>query len=129
MPSLSIDAVSVTARDMAKSVKFYALLGFDFAGVDTTAEHVEPLAAPGAVRLMIDRAELMEKLIGEAPRPSNHAHFALLCASPAEVDECAASVTSAGFDVTVEPWDAFWGQRYATVADPDGYRIDLFAPL
>lgn len=28
-----------------------------------------------------------------------------------------------------EPWDAFWGQRYAQVTDPDGNVIDLFAPL
>lgn len=27
------------------------------------------------------------------------------------------------------PSDAFWGQRYATVHDPDGNPIDLFAPL
>src|SRR6266545_1802609 len=26
-------------------------------------------------------------------------------------------------------WDAFWGQRYAVVADPDGTLIDLFAGL
>jgi hypothetical protein len=25
--------------------------------------------------------------------------------------------------------DAFWGQRYATVLDPDGNPVDLFAPL
>jgi hypothetical protein len=24
---------------------------------------------------------------------------------------------------------AFWGQRYAIVADPEGYMCDLFAPL
>ncbi|MFL6036949.1 MAG: glyoxalase, partial [Gaiellaceae bacterium] len=28
-----------------------------------------------------------------------------------------------------EPFDAFWGQRYATVVDPDGNAVDLFAPL
>ena len=27
------------------------------------------------------------------------------------------------------PWDAFWGQRYATVLDPDGNAVDLFAAL
>jgi uncharacterized glyoxalase superfamily protein PhnB len=27
------------------------------------------------------------------------------------------------------PWDAFWGQRYAFLQDPDGNRVDLFAPL
>ena len=28
-----------------------------------------------------------------------------------------------------EPFDAFWGQRYATVRDPDGNAVDLFAAL
>jgi hypothetical protein len=28
-----------------------------------------------------------------------------------------------------EPWDAFLGQRYAVVADPDANHVDLFAPL
>jgi uncharacterized glyoxalase superfamily protein PhnB len=28
-----------------------------------------------------------------------------------------------------EPWDAFWGQRYAQVKDPDGTVVDLFATL
>ena len=28
-----------------------------------------------------------------------------------------------------EPWDAFWGQRYAQLRDPDGNAVDLFAPL
>ena len=29
----------------------------------------------------------------------------------------------------LEPMDAFWGQRYATVLDPDGNSVDLFAEL
>ena len=28
-----------------------------------------------------------------------------------------------------QPWNAFWGQRYAQVADPDGNLVDLFAAL
>jgi hypothetical protein len=38
-------------------------------------------------------------------------------------------LTSAGHTGHKEPWDAFWGQRYAEVLDPDGNLIDLFAPL
>ncbi|WP_196453628.1 hypothetical protein [Planomonospora sp. ID82291] len=30
---------------------------------------------------------------------------------------------------TAEPFDAFRGMRYATVADPDGTGIDLYAAL
>jgi uncharacterized glyoxalase superfamily protein PhnB len=38
-------------------------------------------------------------------------------------------VVAAGFKAKKEPWDAFWGQRYASVVDPDGNSVDLFAPL
>ena len=29
----------------------------------------------------------------------------------------------------LDPWDAVWGQRYATLHDPDGNSVDLFAAL
>ena len=38
-------------------------------------------------------------------------------------------LVAAGYHGHLEPWDAFWGQRYATVLDPDGNSVDLFAPL
>jgi uncharacterized glyoxalase superfamily protein PhnB len=38
-------------------------------------------------------------------------------------------VVEAGFTGEKEPWDAFWGQRYAQLADPDGVPVDLFAAL
>jgi catechol 2,3-dioxygenase-like lactoylglutathione lyase family enzyme len=129
MPAPVINAVSVTTRDMTRSVAFYEALGFDFTGVDTTTDHVEPLAAPGATRLMIDGAGLIRSITGTDPKPATHSGFALLCATPAEVDAAAAKVAAAGFSVVKQPWDAFWGQRYAILADPAGYQIDLFAPL
>src|SRR6476469_218148 len=27
------------------------------------------------------------------------------------------------------PWDAFWGQRYAQLADPNGVHVELYAQL
>jgi uncharacterized glyoxalase superfamily protein PhnB len=38
-------------------------------------------------------------------------------------------LTTAGAPGYKEPWDAFWGQRYAQVKDPDGNGVDLFAAL
>lgn len=127
MPRL--DAVAVSSTDMAKTVAFYELLGFEFGPWAKEDMHVEPTPKDGEPRLMIDTADLMEKLTGHAPRPPNHASFAMLCDTPAEVDAIAAALSDAGHTLTVEPWDAFWGQRYATVKDPDGYQIDLFAEL
>lgn len=124
-----IDAVSVTSTDMSRSVAFYSALGFDFTGVDTAQDHVEPVTPPGATRLMIDGAALAEQLTGRKPVPATHSAFALLCDSPAAVDAAAQAVRDAGFTVAKDPWDAFWGQRYAVVQDPEGYLVDLFAPL
>jgi len=78
---------------------------------------------------MIDSAELIENMLGASPVPPNHSSFALLCESPAQVDDVVKRVQTAGFEVAKEPWDAFWGQRYAIVKDPDGYMVDLFARL
>ncbi len=127
MPRL--DALAVSSTDMARTVAFYELLGFEFPAWGADDQHVEPTPKAGEPRLMIDTAELMEQLTGQAPTPPNHSSFALLCDSPAEVDALAAKLREAGHTLTVDPWDAFWGQRYATVKDPDGYLIDLFAPL
>ena len=53
--------------------------------------------------------------------------LAFECASPAELDEIYARVVAAGFEGEKEPWDAFWGQRYALLGDPDGVRVNLYA--
>jgi uncharacterized glyoxalase superfamily protein PhnB len=36
---------------------------------------------------------------------------------------------SAGVQGLQEPFDAPWGMRYATVADPSGNGVDLYANL
>jgi uncharacterized glyoxalase superfamily protein PhnB len=59
----------------------------------------------------------------------NQLGLAFACSSPAEVDETYARVVAAGFHGEKEPWDAFWGHRYAQLVDPDGVPVDLFAPL
>ena len=53
----------------------------------------------------------------------------MLCESPADVDTAYERVVSAGFAGHLAPFDAFWGQRYAVVHDPDGTPVDLYAPL
>jgi len=88
-----------------------------------------PMTPDGSARPMIDSKKLLTELLGEAPRPGNHSSFAIHCDSPAEVDKTVARIKKAGFKVVTEPWDAFWGQRYAIVQDPDGYKVDLYAPL
>ena len=49
--------------------------------------------------------------------------------SPTDVDDAYARLVGLGYAGHKEPWDAFWGQRYAIVHDPDGNAVDLFSPL
>jgi uncharacterized glyoxalase superfamily protein PhnB len=55
------------------------------------------------------------------------ADMAPLDRSPAEVDGVYARVVEAGFEGEKEPWDAFWGQRYALLRDPDAVEVSLYA--
>jgi uncharacterized glyoxalase superfamily protein PhnB len=55
--------------------------------------------------------------------------LAFLCESPGLVDATVQGLAGAGYKGATQPWDAFWGQRYAQVEDPDGNVVDLFASL
>lgn len=126
---MKIDAVAVTTTNMAKTIEFYALLGFHFPDGAEGEDHVEPLVPEGSARLMIDKADLAKSIIGAQPTPGNHSSFAIHMATPKEVNEACAVLSNAGHKIVKKPWDAPWGQRYGIIEDPDGYRIDLYSPL
>ena len=112
---------------MKESVRFYRLLGLDVP--DATDDHLD-VALPNGMRIMFDAVSLMKQLDPQWTAPTGHAFaLAFRCDSPADVDATYAKVTSAGFRGKTPPFDAFWGQRYATVLDPDSNAVDLFAEL
>jgi catechol 2,3-dioxygenase-like lactoylglutathione lyase family enzyme len=129
MSGMRLDAIGVSSTNLKETVRFYSLLGFNFGEFEPDEQHVEGRTEAGGVRLMIDSAALLETIIGSKPIPSNHSSFAVKCEDGAGVDAATAAVRAAGFRVAKDPWDAFWGQRYAILADPDGYLVDLFAQL
>ena len=124
MPNLN--AVGIVVSDMERSIRFYRRLGLDVP--ETPDEgHVDTLL-PSGVRLMLDTEEIVRSFRPEWTRAAgNQLSLALECGSTEEVDEMYARAVEAGFDGEKEPWDAFWGQRYAQLADPDGVPVDLYA--
>ena len=129
MARMKLDAVAVTSRDFAATARFYRLLGFSFPAFEANAKHLEAITPAGEVRLMIDDVRLIKGITGKDPMPPTHSSFAIKCETPGDVDAAVAAIRGAGFHVVKDPWDAFWGQRYAIVADPDGYMADVFAAL
>jgi catechol 2,3-dioxygenase-like lactoylglutathione lyase family enzyme len=130
MPRL--DAIGVIVSDIDRAVDFYGRLGLAFPD-DPDPEghgHVEA-TLPGGLRLMLDSEEAVRSFNPDWSPSAGDARTALafLCASPQEVDRVYHELVNAGAQALKEPWDAFWGQRYAEIGDPDGNVVDLFAPL
>jgi catechol 2,3-dioxygenase-like lactoylglutathione lyase family enzyme len=122
-----LDAFGIVVSDMARSVAFYRRLGLDFPEGSENEDHVEA-QLPGGLRYMLDTEDVIRSFDPEWKRGESHGG-AFRCESPDEVDQVYAELLGAGATGQKEPWDAFWGQRYAQLKDPDGTIIDLYAPL
>jgi catechol 2,3-dioxygenase-like lactoylglutathione lyase family enzyme len=125
-----LDMIGIHVRDMAATLSFYRRLGLDIPEGAESDGHVET-TLPGGLRVGWDTHEVMRSFDPGWQPPDGTARIALcfLVDSPAEVDELYAELTGAGHTGHLEPWDAFWGQRYAILRDPDGNDVALFAPL
>lgn len=123
------DALGIVVEDMARSLDFYRLLGLTVPPDAETEGHVEVHLARG-LRLLLDTVDVIQSFsTWEPPSGGARMSLAFLCSSAAEVDDRHAAIVAAGHRSHVAPFDAPWGQRYATVLDPDGNPVDLFAQL
>jgi uncharacterized glyoxalase superfamily protein PhnB len=124
-------AIGLVASDLPQTLAFYRAIGLDIPADADSEPHVE-VTLTGGFRILFDPESTIKSFDPQwtpAPAGSPRTALAFECADPAEVDATYASMTAAGFDGHLEPWDAFWGQRYATLRDPDGNGVDLFAAL
>jgi catechol 2,3-dioxygenase-like lactoylglutathione lyase family enzyme len=128
--SARLDLIGIVVADMARSLAFYRRLGLDVPPEADSEPHVE-VALTGGLRLAWDTVETIRSFdTGWTPPSGGHRiGLAFLCDGPADVDSTYRALVNAGFESHLAPFDAFWGQRYATVLDPDGNGIDLFANL
>ena len=123
-----LNALGIVVSDMATSIRFYRLLGLDVP--ETPDEGHVDTSLPNGMRLMLDSEDVVRSFRPDWKREAgNQVGLAFECASAAEVDDLYAQVIAAGFDGDKPPWDAFWGQRYAQLRDPDGVPVDLYASL
>ncbi len=124
------DLIGVVVSDMAAALAFYRRLGLEIPADADAAPHVE-CTLPGGLRLAWDTEDTMRSFDPSwtAPAGGHRVSLAFACDSPADVDATYEMLVGSGNKGHLEPWDAFWGQRYASVLDPDGNVIDLFAPL
>jgi uncharacterized glyoxalase superfamily protein PhnB len=123
----TLNAIGMVVADMTRTLDFYRALGLEFPAGSEAERHVEAVVG-GGLRLMWDTHEEIRSFDPDfTPNEAGGPSLAFLCADAAEVDRVYADLIRAGASSTMEPWDAEWGQRYATLKDLDGYALDLFA--
>ncbi len=122
--------VSIVTTDMAASLEFYRRLGVDVPEGAGSQPHVEAESS-GGVRLLWDTVETIRSFDPKwaPPRGGPGVSLGFACQDADDVDRVYTDLIRAGHTGHKEPWDAFWGQRYAVVLDPDGNAVDLFAAL
>ena len=128
--TVTFNYIGLAVADMGKSLAFYRRLGLDIPAEADGEQHAEAIL-PGGIRIGWDVIDMIRTFDPDwtEPQGSPRVGLAFLCDSPAEVDRQYDELIQAGYESHKEPWDAFWGQRYATVTDPDGNGVDLFAAL
>lgn len=118
--------IGLVVDDMAKTLAFYRRLGLTIPAAADSEPHVAA-SLPGGLQIMWDTVDTVRSFDPSwtPPTGSPRAGLAFQCSSPSEVDRIYRELADFGHK---EPWDAFWGQRYAVLHDPDGTGVDLFCP-
>jgi catechol 2,3-dioxygenase-like lactoylglutathione lyase family enzyme len=124
--------LNIVVRDMDAAIRFYRMLGLDTSSTagdwppGSGARHVDGQPEGGA-HLDLDNAEMTRIWAGQALEPGT-AVIGFCVPSRETVDDKFAQLTAAGHLGRRQPYDAFFGSRYAIVEDPDGHCIGLMSP-
>lgn len=128
--------LNLVAEDVEATMAFYRLLGFSIPEgamwqTDTGTHHVSDVDVGGTGTLEFDSPALARAYnAGFAESPTKGALvIGFRVPSREAVDALHDEVVAAGHPSRQEPHDAFWGARYAIVADPDGRDIGLMSPV
>jgi len=129
----TLNQINIVACDFDASVRFYRHLGIDIAdrsGTDQTIRHAAVTMSNGLI-LEFDNHRLAQTYNASwrGPVGGSRALIGFTLSSREEVDRTYADLTAAGYAGRQCPFDAFWGARYAIVADPDGNDVGLMSPL
>ncbi|MGW5074493.1 VOC family protein [Rhodococcus sp. NPDC004095] len=125
-----IAVIGLVSADLTRSFEFYRRLGLDLPADAAGQPHVE-VPLPGGLRLAFDTVEAIRSFDPDYVHAAagGGPSLAFDCGTPGDVDAMYTELLTVGGTSTLAPFDAFWGQRYATLTDPDGNHVDLFAAL
>ena len=118
--------VNFIVTDLERAKEFWELLGWS-----STPRHAHAavLSFPNGMNVVLHEPEFARRWDPAYSCPAAGSTVVDVNLSSREaVDDAHARVVAAGFASSVEPWDTFFGARYAIVCDADGHRIGLKSP-
>jgi catechol 2,3-dioxygenase-like lactoylglutathione lyase family enzyme len=135
-PNPQFNQVNLVVEDMDAAVAFYRALGMKvrFDGGEwppgSGARHVALENGDGAI-FELDNLAMMRIYHAGWRSPGPEARVVLGFSLPSRqaVDERYRQLTAAGYVGRQEPYDAFFGARYAVVRDPADNDIGLMSPI
>jgi len=139
MSKPKLNQINIVCGDLDASIAFYRRLGVEIPDANvwrtpTGGHHANAVDAPvdRAIHLDLDstafaqcwntgwkgRADLKGRMVVGFDVPTR-----------ADVDAVFRDMTGAGYRGLQEPYDSFWGARYAIIEDPDGIAVGLMSPI
>jgi catechol 2,3-dioxygenase-like lactoylglutathione lyase family enzyme len=109
----SISAITLATHDMARSVRFYTLLGFDLAYGGEDASFTSFRAGLGYLNII------------EQSDEKQWAWWGRVIFHVANVDDQYARAVENGIQPETMPRDAAWGERFFHLTDPDGHELSF----
>lgn len=126
---LILDQVSLVVSDMQATVTFYRRLGLTIPDTDAGFQaHHRSASVPGGIDLDFDSAEFAHRW-DKGWETGTGVVVGFKVDSRERVDAIYSDLTGAGYRGQQEPYDTFWGARYAIVEDPDGNVVGIMSPV
>ena len=135
MPEIKpvLSQLNIIPEDFDATLDFYRKLGVNFpddVNLPDSTRHATATLSNGLV-FDVDN-EPLARMYNAGWRRSDGSSRVLIgfsLPSREAVDKKYAELIDAGHKGRQPPYDAFWGARYAIVADPDGNDVGLMSPL
>ena len=125
-----LDQLNFVVRDMDAMVAFYERLGVQVqVGPPEWQPHHRNSEVEDGLHIDFDSSRFATVWNSSWAEGRTGVVIGFRVPSREAVDRLFAELTAAGYAGEQEPWDTFWGARYAIVSDPDGNSVGLMSPI
>lgn len=125
-----LDQVNLVVRDMAAMVTFFRLLGIEIEDPPAPWDlHHRAAELPGGLDLDLDSGTFASRWNRGWDKERSGVVLGFRVEQRATVDALYDRLVAAGHEGQQPPYDAFWGARYAVVADPDGNSVGIMSAV